>query len=227
MAPSKNGAGHGEPDRGGCTDNHCHGKKLRSETEDAPFGMACHQAAGRGTKHPGIGRCHSHGGATPTHEASARRILAEQAAATYGLPVDVDPAQALLDEVHRTAGHVAWLGALIAGMEERDLVWGLSEETVMPGGDGEGGGTITKHKAGASVWLDLYQRERKHLAAVARDALGADAAGRVTAVIEQIGGRFVELFDRSMEQAGLTEQQRAAVAGVLVGELRAAEGNGR
>jgi hypothetical protein len=34
-------------------------------------------------------------------------------------PVNTDPMNALLDEVKRTAGHVAWIGIRVAALEEK------------------------------------------------------------------------------------------------------------
>lgn len=75
-------------------------------------GKACGLPAGHGTDHVGVGRCSRHGGATKTHVVAARREQAVRAVATYGLPREIDPHAALLEELHRTAGHVAWLGQI-------------------------------------------------------------------------------------------------------------------
>jgi hypothetical protein len=169
--------------------------------------------------------CKRHGGRAPQVIAAAERrrqqMEAEAAVVTYGLSIDIDPAQALLEEVQRTAGHVAWLGAIIAGMEQRDLVWGVTEEIDRPFGENGGGGLETRSKSQPNVWLSLYQTERAHLARVAKDALGADAAGRIATVFEQIGTTYMAMFERVLDQIELTPEQRAAFPGVLVKELQA------
>lgn len=194
-------------------------------------GGTCTLPAGWGTDHVGIGACKLHGGRMPNHQKAAKAEQARRAVVTYGLPREIDPAQALIEEVHRTAGAVSWLGAIVARTDEDDLVWGVAEETERPpsfGDDGElRGGTETKRKAAPSVWLQLYQAERKHLVNVSREALGADAAGRVAAVFEQIGATYVALLERVLERLELTEEQRAMVPEVVQGELLAiAEGGG-
>jgi hypothetical protein len=40
---------------------------------------------------------------------AAEKAVAEQRMRTYGSPIDVEPHVALIEEVRRTAGHVAWL----------------------------------------------------------------------------------------------------------------------
>lgn len=66
-----------------------------------------------------------HGGRAPQVVAAAQRRLdaaaAAEAVATFGLPREVDPLQALMEEVHRTTGYVAWLESLISLLPEADL----------------------------------------------------------------------------------------------------------
>ncbi|MGH9175610.1 MAG: hypothetical protein ACRD1H_14690, partial [Vicinamibacterales bacterium] len=96
---------------------------------------------------------------------------AEKAVAMYGLPIDISPAEALLEEVRWTAGHVAWLRMRVQEIEESDLVWGVTQEVHKA--SGEHPGTDTTKAAAPNVWLDLYDRERKHLVGVCAAALKA------------------------------------------------------
>jgi hypothetical protein len=169
---------------------YCGAKKRQGEG-------CCMRPAGWGTSHPGTGKCKLHGGGTPNHKTAAKTELARQAVVTYGLPREVAPDQALLEEVHRTAGHVAWLGEVVAGLEQGEVTWGLAEETVMPAGEEDGdGGTVTKSKAGVNVWVQLYQAERKMLAAVCRDALAAGIAERQVRLAEQQGSLLAGVIGR-------------------------------
>lgn len=187
-------------------------------------GTPCKNRAGFKTDHVGVGKCHLHGGCTPTHQRSAQTELARQAVATYGLPREVDPAQALLEEVARTAGHVAWLAAKIAGMDEKDLEWGVTEETVK--GATEFPGTDTTSKAVPNIWLVQYQWERKHLAAVSKAALDAGVAARQVALAEQQGAVLAGAISRILGRLDLSEAQRVLVGQVVPEELRAAAGGG-
>mgnify|MGYP001026058986 CR=1 FL=1 len=157
----------------------------------------CTRPAGWGTDHPGIGPCKLHGGSTPNHTNAARTERARRAVATYGLPRDIDPAKALLEEVHRTAGHVAWLAAKIAESDEDSLVWGPAEETEKSATPVPG--TDTKHAARPNVWLDLYQRERTHLVRVSKAALDAGINERLVKLAEQQGTMLAEIIRRSAE----------------------------
>lgn len=172
--------------------------------------------------------CAQHGGKAPQVMAAARRRLQEQAAreaaATLGVPREIAPAAALLEEVHRTAGHVAWLGEVVAGLERREVVWGLAEEIDRPLGEDGGGGVETKHKAGVNVWVDLYQRERKHLVWASKEAIAAGVNERIVKVVEQQGALLAGVISRILDALELTAEQRLRVPEVVPRELRAVAG---
>lgn len=192
-------------------DGKCGGKKRDGS------GNTCTQPAGWGTDHPGIGRCKLHGGATPNHVAAARVEQARRDVATYGLPVDIEPGLALLQEVHRTAGHVAWLGAKVAEMDEADLVWGVTEETDK--GASEYPGTDTTRAAKPNVWLTLYQQERKHLVDVSAATVKAGVDKAIVKLTEQQGALLAGAISRILDALDLSPVQRARVPEVVPGVL--------
>lgn len=159
--------------------------------------------------------CLTHGGAAPQVRAAARerhaRERAEAAVATYGLPREVDPHDALLEEVHRTAGHVAWLGDIIADLDREHLTWGLTEAhekqaTEFPGVD-------VKQSAAPNVWLELYHRERGHLVKVAKACIDAGIDERRVQLAEQQGALIVQVVRATLSDLGvdLTEDVAATV----------------
>lgn len=109
-------------------------------------GQPCRQWAVTGTT-----VCKVHGGNAPQVKAAGKRRAQQQAAAeavaTYGLPVDISPTEALLEEVHWTAGHVQWLRARVQEVEQKNLTVGVAEQTVDP----KGGKTV-KIKSVPNVW---------------------------------------------------------------------------
>lgn len=195
-----------------CGGSYCHGKKRGED------GGWCHRPKGWGTSHPGSGSCKLHGGSTQNHHIAAQTEMARKAVATYGLPREVDPAVALLEEVHRTAGHVAWLHEKVQEIAEDDLVWGVVEE--VDKGAGEFTGTDTTSAAKPNVWLELYHRERKHLTDVCKAALAAGIAERQVRLAEQQGALLVGVIQRILDDLALTAEQRELVPTVVPRHLR-------
>lgn len=162
-------------------------------------GEPCKKTAGMGTNHLGTGRCKFHGGSSPGGKLQGQRLHAAKARDTFGLPIEIDPATALLHEVWRTQGHVVWLGAVVAGLRKQDLAWGVTK--VKHGGDDHG----TTYEAKLNAYLGLYQDERKHLTRVSAEAVKAGVEekrltleqGRAELVVNMLAGIFdgLELTD--------------------------------
>lgn len=160
-------------------------------------GETCHLSAGYGTEHLGKGKCKFHGGSTPSHvnkwRAEAAKEKLEEAAELYGLPEEVEPAEALLQELHRTAGHVAWLNDEIRTMKDEDELYGPV-----------GGGKDSHPSVHPHVFLRLYQEERKHLAAVAKMCLDAGIAERQVRIAEQQGVIIASMLKALLKELGVT-----------------------
>lgn len=155
------------------------GAKLRGKNA----GKTCELAPAEGAK-----RCWRHGGKAPQVQAAAERRVAEAAARetmaravrTLGLPIDIDPGKALLDEIHWTAGHVAWLrdkvqeletvGNLTRGTDDR-TTWSKDGDEELHEGSDESGNP----NAHALVWGQTEYR----------DKTGGEDAGQT--VVEQAG----------------------------------------
>jgi hypothetical protein len=181
---------------------------------------------------PGATRCGRHGGKAPQVKAAAERRVAEAAARetmtkavrTLGLPIDIDPGKALLDEIHWTAGHVAWLRDKVQEQNAEELVWGKEkhEDGVGPQGIVD----VTTEKAGPSVWYELYIREREHLAKVCALALKAGIEERKVKLAESQGLLVADAIRRILGALGLTPEQQQLVPEVVPRELRALAAGG-
>lgn len=173
MGPDVPAAGH---DAGLC------GGRLKQAREDGR--TTCTKPAGYDTPHPGIGRCKFHGGSTPNHVVSAERQQAEAAVdvarQTYGIPLDVEPGDALLGLVRTAAGIVAWLGLQVAELPND----GVTEE------------------GRTHPLVSLYLDERKHLAQVAKDTLAAGVAERRVRLEEAQGRLLVGFVERLIRRLG-------------------------
>ena len=182
-------------------------------------GKPCGNAAGYKTDHPGAGNCHFHGGSSPNGRKHATEEAARRAVVTYGLPRDISPSDALLEEVRYTAGHVAWLREKVAELEDSDLVWGVIEQ--VDRGSGEFAGIDTTEAAKPNVWLELYYRERKHLVDVTKAAISAGIEERRVKLAEQQGAILVGVIRAILDDLHLSAEQQAMVSEVVPRRLRA------
>jgi hypothetical protein len=175
----------------------------------------------------GLDKCATHCGLSKAERDRAAAVyLAEQearkAVETYGLPRDISPTEALLEEVRYTAGHVAWLRAQVQALESKDLVWGMTEQveksaTEFPGVD------VTS-SATASMWLELYYRERKHLVDVCKAAVSAGCELRRVQLAEAEGALVARVIRAILGDLMLTAEQQARVPEVVPRHLRALAG---
>lgn len=188
---------------------------------DAPKGP-CRAAKGSGTNHKGFGRCRHHGGNTPNGQQFARKERAVDAVRTYGLPMEIDPADALLQEVHRTAGAVAWLEEQVRALDPDALVWGRTKYRT--GRSVDGPVDLTDEAAAVNIWLQLYRDERAHLVKVCTAAISAGVEERRVRIAEQHGTLLASVIRAVLDDLQLTETQRARVAEVVPRHLRAVAG---
>lgn len=163
--------------------------------------------------------CRHHGGANQKSKDGRAKRTAEQKAramvTTYGLPVEIAPEQAILDEVHRTAGHVAWLEHQVHALTEGELVWGITR--VKEGGEDRG----TTEEAAPHALLKLYNEERDRLVRVCTAALKAGIEERRVKLAERDGALVAEVIRSILHDLKLTSQQWALVSTIVPQHLRA------
>lgn len=167
-------------------------------------GHPCGKRAGWGTKHLGDGLCRFHGGAGKSGERHAEKIVAVKAVAEFGLPRDVEPAAALIEELHRSAGWVAWLEQRVRD-EGPDAVvtTAFTDDKVL---------TVT------SPFYDLLERERKQLTAVASACIKAGVEERRVRVIEEQAAFAARAIRAALGNLGLdvdAPEVREAVTSAL------------
>lgn len=74
--------------------------------------------------------------------------------------------------------------------------------------------------AGPSIWLDLYDRERKHLVAVATAAIRAGVEERRVRLAESQGELLAGAIRAILTDLGLSPEQEGRVAEVVPRHLR-------
>lgn len=179
----------------------------------------------------GTNVCRFHGGSAKAVKAAAAARVVEdnirRELVRFGVPVDVSPTEALLEEVRWSAGHVAWLRQKVReviGDDERTasgthpLVWGTTkqvdkEATKHPGTDVTEAGQV-------SIWWKLYSEERDRLAAISTAAIRAGVEERRVRLAEQQGDAIVDAIRAILADLGLTPQQQVLVGTVVPRHLR-------
>jgi hypothetical protein len=143
----------------------------------------CGRPAGWGTDHLGVGRCKMHGGNMPNHRKQAQTELAKLGVEAFGLPINIDPHDALMEELHRTAGIIAFYELQIQSLQE---VSDLHGPTGTSGSDIESG--LEHHPSEApNIWVKLHKEERQHFVKVAESCIKAGIDERRVQIAEQQG----------------------------------------
>jgi hypothetical protein len=112
--------------------------------------------------------------------------MAEDLAHAYGLPREIDPQEALLEELHRTAGHVGYLHTLVDALKEDNL-----HGEVGTRGHSEGKTFLAKSEP--HVLVRMYQTERKMLERIAKSCIEAGIEERRVRIAEDQGKLFAQV----------------------------------
>lgn len=171
---------------------------------------------------PGALVCRHHGGNAPQVQRKAAANLAAEAArraaAQLAVPIDTTPEQALIDEVKRAAGMVAFYQARVEEVDQtnrEDLVWGMTKNDM----SGEFPGPT--YEATPNTWLQLWNQERDRLVRVAAAAIKAGIEERRVKLAEQEGALVAAVIRRILDSLNLTPEQSALVPVIVPKELRA------
>lgn len=173
--------------------------------------------------HPvkGMEVCRMHGAGSPRAKAAAARRLAEEKAAKamalFAEPVDVNPAQALIELVQWTAGEVRYWRAEVARIAEDDveaLTWGMTK--LKEGGDDRG----MTLEAAPNVAYRMLTDAQERLAKFAAAALKAGVQERQIKLAEDQGALVAQVIRAVLDQLDLTPEQAARVPEVVPAQLR-------
>lgn len=168
----------------------------------------CKRPPGWGTPSPGHGRCKRHGGSTPLAQRGAQIAEAAKQVEKYGLSIEVDPHTALIEELERTAGHVAWLRIKVDEVANRGN--GDSELVGPVGTEGPTEtGAYSHPSIEPNIWLKLYMEERKHLIKIATSCIAAGIEERRVQLAEQQGELMARVIKGILEDLGVADDPKA------------------
>ena len=159
-------------------------------------GSTCRAFAGQGTEHLGTGRCKFHGGSTRNHRKAAAVTEARREMVKLGVPIpDIAPHDALLGLLRATSGHVAWLHAAVAQIDD------LSNQE-------------------ARVLVELYDSERDRLTRVAKACVEAGATDREVHVASSYADAIARALRATREGAEVSRGSRARAPDARGGRQR-------
>lgn len=207
---------------------------VRCHARSARTGKPCRAWAVRGAT-----VCAAHGGRAPQVRAAAARRLAlgeaTAALAKLGRPIDVDPAEAMLEMVAEASGNVAVYRALVQSLDTRvdqapggiitDSDVELDEEQVeslrLLGHGIAGRVDPANWKAAEHIWVTLYNEERERLVKWAKACRDAGVDERRVQIAEAQGRRIGVVLHTAV--AGLFDRLAGLVDGAVLEELQRVE----
>jgi hypothetical protein len=155
------------------------------------------------------------GGASQVRAKAAERVRQAEiveAARVYGVPREVEAAVGIREEIWRTAGSILWLGEIVGGLKQEEIIFGTTR-LERSSGTGQRAGDVelstAVREAKLNLWVELLFRERKHFAEICAKALSLGLAEREMQLAEQ-QGRLVASIVRSVlgdEALALTPAQ--------------------
>lgn len=194
------------------------GKKLCGAKTPNGRHATCHNIAGKGTDHKGVGRCSRHLGSTANHKKAASVELARIECETLGIPIETTPADALIEEVKEAKGNVTFYRQLIQELPTHPAadVFVVNEDTEN-GGHWERGepgvygrtyhvSGIPTGKAEAHILVQLYNEERKRLRDACEGALRAGIEERQVRLAEADAERITAAQMRAFAAMGLADR---------------------
>lgn len=143
--------------------------------------------AGRGTDHPGTGKCWKHGGLNQTVGAAADQ------AAKMSTAIEVTPGQAVQGVLNLASGQLAYATAMVGGLDEAQMF----EETIA--------GVVPNR------WVRLQLQLEDKIVKFARAAADMGISERQMQLAETQTAMMGRLLEAVMDKLELTPEQRKGV----------------
>lgn len=193
----------------------------------------CCLPRGWGTDHPGFGHCKFHSGNTPSGQVAAVKEMMFKDMQVLGTPIAVDPHEGVLQEIHRTAGHIEWIRLMLAAIGTDPLADHAEDVEELTGFIPEGARNalmqFSEKGKDLSVWMQLYQSERTHFVRTCKMAVDMGCAERAVQVAEDQGKAVALVIMRVINHPdlALTNAQKVKVPEIVRTELMALSENSK
>lgn len=190
----------------------------------------CKFPAGARTPHLGFGRCWKHGGNSPTHIKYGERLMAEEAAARFGLEVQTTAEDALLGALWRAQGTVMFYRERVRALTDEKMVYGTEKvmRTQRPAnriGDIKGTPFLVEDtqtvKTSVNIWVTLLEKAERHLLAVAGEIARQGIEARRVQIAKEQGAVFFTAMVKVMARLGVPDDdpRLPIVVGEVIAEL--------
>jgi hypothetical protein len=151
-----------------------------------------------------------------TYAASRKRAVEEiRATARFGnfpIPADMSPIDVLVDELKRSAGFCFWIESKMAEWGDELIDLGVTNY--------DDKGSMQTADTNERAWLDVWQRERAHLARVAKLCIDAGVSERQIALAEKQAELMFAIINEAFTQLGLTSEQQKRVPQIMPALIR-------
>ncbi len=157
------------------------------------------------------------GGKPGVSQANSRKRAVEEIRATarfgnFPIPADMSPIDVLLDELKRSAGFCFWIESKMAEWSDDLIELGVTNY--------DDKGSMQTADSNERVWIDIWQRERGHLARVAKLCIDAGVTERQVALAEKQAELMFTLINEAFTQLGLTAEQQKLVPQIMPALVR-------
>lgn len=176
-------------------------------------GGTCTKTNGWGTKHPGVGRCKWHGGASPQAEVTGVVQLARREAVVMGAPLEnLTPEVALLECIRIAGGEVAYASEQIAELDPDEAVGPVTTTRPLKWEKGAESPTERVFEEGPPalhIWIEVRAKAMDRLVKYSEVAIKAGLEERRVRVAEAQGHLMAEAVKGILVDLGVADDPRA------------------
>ena len=183
-------------------------------------GGKCGRPAGWGTDHVGVGTCKLHAGNAPAAALKGMIELARREQAVMGVPLSIEPQDAILECIRIAAGEVAYASERIAELEADEAVG-----PVITRMDRSGENDVEERREGPPalhVWIVVRQHAMDRLVNYSFAALKAGIEERRVRIAERQGMLLAQAIQGILRELGVHDKPE--VAGVVRKHLQLVAG---
>lgn len=188
-------------------------------------GTPCERQPGWGTEHVGVGRCRHHGGSSPQAQLSGTVELARREWAVMGMPLSIEPQDAILECIRIASGEVRYASDRIAELAEAEAVGPVltSKLELAPREDAESDTDLDKDSNQAPepvaelrfgppaghIWIVMRRQAMDRLVSYSERALRAGVQERLVRVAESQAQLLAEAVRGILTDLGVQDHPEA------------------